>query len=77
MGVLLEQRSVVERAKYHYFLAKTYAKAGDVDHALLYIRKSLEEGFKERDKFSKEPEFAAVRENPEFTKIISAEQKVL
>jgi tetratricopeptide (TPR) repeat protein len=77
MGVLLQERSVDDRAKFHYYLAKTYAKAGDVPHALIYIRKSLEEGFKERDKFKKDPEFSAVRQSPEFDEIFTAEHKVL
>jgi tetratricopeptide (TPR) repeat protein len=77
MGVLLMERSVEDRAKFHYYLARTYAKAGDMQHALIYIRKSLEEGFKEREKFKQDPEFAALRENPEFQQILSAEQKVL
>ena len=77
MGILLQERSVVERAKYHYYLARTYAKAGDVEHTLLYIRKSLEEGFKDRSKFQHDPEFALVRNNPEFKSILSAEQKIL
>ena len=77
MGVLLQERSVDERAKFHYYLAKTFAKAGDVSQALLYIRKALEEGFKERNKFNQDPEFASMRENPEFKQILSAEQKVL
>jgi tetratricopeptide (TPR) repeat protein len=77
MGILLQERTVADRAKYHYYLAKTYAKAGDIEHALIYIRKSLEEGFKERDKFKQEPEFAVVRDNPEFKQILSAEQRVL
>ena len=77
MGVLLQERTVEERAKYHYYLAKTYAKSGDIEHALVYIRKSLEEGFKEPDKFKKDPEFALVRQNPEFDLILSAERRVL
>jgi tetratricopeptide (TPR) repeat protein len=76
-GVLLVERSVDERAKYHYYVARMYAKDGQNERALLYIRKSLEEGFKERDKFQKEPEFAALRENDEFKKLMAAEQKVL
>jgi len=76
-GVLLVERSVDERAKYHYYVARMYAKDGQNERALLYIRKALEEGFKERDKFQKEPEFAALRENDEFKKLMTAEQKVL
>src|SRR5260370_7149645 len=34
-GVLLQERSVEERAKFHYFLAKPYAKAGINDPPLL------------------------------------------
>jgi tetratricopeptide (TPR) repeat protein len=76
-GVLLMERSVDERAKYHYYLAKTYAKAGQTDRALICIRKALEEGFKERDKFQKEPEFASLRDNDDFKKLMVTEQKVL
>ncbi len=76
-GVLLQERSVEERAKFHYTLAKTYAKAGKNELALLYIRKALEEGFKEREKFAQESEFAGLREDPEFKKLMAAEQKVL
>ncbi len=76
-GVLLQERSVEERAKFHYYLAKTYAKAGKNELALLYIRKALEEGFKDKDKFAKEEEFSVVREDPEFKKIMAMEQKTL
>jgi tetratricopeptide (TPR) repeat protein len=77
MGILLQERTVDERAKFHYYLARTYAKAGDVEHTLIYVRKALEEGFKEPDKFKKDPEFQIVRDNPEFQLILSAEHKVL
>lgn len=76
-GVLLQERSVEERAKFHFYLAKTYAKAGAIDRALVYIRKSLEEGFKERDKFQNEPEFAKLQDLPEFKQIMAAEPRVL
>ena len=54
-GTLVQDQSVEERAKYHYYLAKTFAKAGTRDRALQYIRKALEEGFKDREKFLKDP----------------------
>lgn len=76
-GILLQERSVEERAKFHYYLAKTYAKSGRKDLALVYIRKALEEGFKEREKFKEEPEFVGLREDPEFKQIMGLEQKVL
>jgi tetratricopeptide (TPR) repeat protein len=76
-GVMLEERNVEERAKYHYYLAKMYAKSGRNDLALQYLRKALEEGFKEKDKLKKDPEFAALRDLPEFKELMAAEQRVL
>jgi tetratricopeptide (TPR) repeat protein len=76
-GTVLQERSVEERAKYHYYIAKTYAKRGANDLALQYIRKSLEEGFKEREKFLKDPEFASLQENLEFKQILAMEHKTL
>jgi tetratricopeptide (TPR) repeat protein len=76
-GTLLQDQSVEERARFHYYLAKTYAQAGTKDRALLYIRKALEEGFKDRDKFVKEPEFAALQDDPEFKEMMATEQRVL
>ncbi len=76
-GVLLQERSVVERAKFHYYLAKTYAKAGQNERALLYIRKALEEGFNERKKMMEDPEFATLRDLPEFKELLTLEPRVL
>ena len=76
-GTLLQERSTTERAKFHYYLAKTYAKAGMTDRALLYIRKSLEEGFTERKKFMEESEFTSLRALPEFQQIMALEPRVL
>ena len=76
-GSVVQDRSVGDRAKYHYYLAKTYAKKGQNAEAIVYIRKALEEGFKEKKKFAEEPEFAGLRDDPEFKQIMSVEPKVL
>jgi tetratricopeptide (TPR) repeat protein len=76
-GVLVQERSVEERAGYYYILAKTCAKAGLTDRSLQYIRKALESGFKDVDKFKAEPEFSALQENLEFQKILATEYKVI
>lgn len=76
-GVLLQERSVNERAKFHFYLAKTYAKAGHVERALVYMRKALEEGFKERQKFVEEPDFAQLQQNPEFQELLKLQPRVL
>ena len=76
-GTLLQERSVEERAKFHFYLARTYAKAGATERALIYLRKALEEGFKEKDKILGGPEFAGLLQLEEFKQIMAMEQKVL
>jgi tetratricopeptide (TPR) repeat protein len=76
-GTTLQERSVEEFAKFHYYLARTYAKAGQNDRALLYIRKALEEGFKDRKLFMEEPEFAGLRTLQEFKDLMALEPRVL
>jgi len=76
-GSILQERSVKERAKFHFYLAKTYAKAGAYDRALLYMRKALEEGFRDRDKFVNDPDFAGLQENEVFQTLLATEYRVL
>ena len=76
-GVLLQERNVEERAKYHYSLAKLYAKMDRADLALQYLRKALEEGFKERKKLEEDPEFDTMRDTPEFKELLALTPRVL
>lgn len=76
-GVLLEERSVEERGKFHFYLAQMYAKAGRNELAMQYIRKALEEGFKEKKKFEEDPAFAAIKDLPEFKELMASEPRVL
>ena len=76
-GVLLQERSVAERAKFHFYLSRTYAKSGHVERALIYMRKALEEGFKDKNKFREEPEFARLQDLPEFQQLLAMEARVL
>ena len=77
VGSVVRDRSVGDRPTFFYYLAKSYAKAGLNDRALDYIRKALEEGFKERKKFTEEPEFAGLQKDPEFLKLMELQPKVL
>ena len=76
-GVLLQERTVAERARFHFYLAKTYAKAGSKERALLYMRKAIEEGFKERQRFLEEPEFTSLRDLAEFKEIMAMVPRAL
>ena len=76
-GVLLEERNIEERAKFHFHMAKLYAQAGRNELALQYLRKALEEGFKEKKKIEEDPDFQAMRDLPEFKELLALEPRVL
>lgn len=76
-GTILQERSIEERARFHYYLAKVYAETGQIERALESIRKSLEEGFKDKKKYLEEPAFAVVRDLPEFQELMAMEFRVL
>ena len=76
-GVLLQERTVDERARFHYYLAKIYARQGQQERALQYIRKALEEGFADRKKLMQDPEFASLRDLPAFQELLKLEPRVL
>jgi tetratricopeptide (TPR) repeat protein len=76
-GVMLQERSVQDRAKYHYWMAALYAQDGRNDLAIQYLRKALEEGYKERKKLPDDPAFASLRELPEFKELLALEPRVL
>ncbi len=76
-GVLLQERSVQDRAKFHYSMAALYAQDGRNDLALQYLRKALEEGYKERKKLPDDPAFAGLRDLPEFKLLLALEPRVL
>lgn len=77
VGSMVRDRTVGDRPTFYYYLAKSYAKVGLNEQALNYIRKALEEGFKERKKFTDDPEFAGLQKDPEFLKLMELEPKVL
>lgn len=77
VGTELQDRTVADRARFHYELARAYAKAGKNDMALQYLRKSLEEGLKDKEKMTSVPEFAQLRDLPEFKELMTLEPRVL
>jgi len=70
-GELLQEQSVEEMAKFHLFLAKAHAKKGENEQALLYLRKALEEGVKDRNKIPDMPEFATLKTDAAFVELMT------
>jgi tetratricopeptide (TPR) repeat protein len=76
-GTLMQEQDISERATYHLYLAKMYAQNGAPDRALLYLRKALEEGVKDRNKIPSMPEFASLKQNPAFVQLLADNPKPL
>ena len=77
VGTEMQDRTVADRARYHFELARLYAKVGKDELAIQYLRHSFEEGFKDKDKVRKSPEFGSLLENPEFIELMALEPRVL
>jgi tetratricopeptide (TPR) repeat protein len=76
-GTQMQERTVADRARYHFELARLYARLGKDELAIQYLRHSFEEGFKDKDKVRKSPEFAGMLENPEFIEVMALDPRVL
>ena len=48
-----------------------YAQAGDIDHSLEYLRKAMEEGYKDIKKVYTDSEFASLREDKRFSELMA------
>jgi tetratricopeptide (TPR) repeat protein len=76
-GTLMQERTVEERATFHLYLAKMYAQTGANDRAIVYLRKALEEGVKDRKKIPDMPEFISLKSSPAFQQLLAENPKPL
>ena len=77
VGTRMLDRGVADKARYHFEMARMYAASGKNELAIQYLRKALEEGFKEKDKLQQSKEFAALRETQEYKDLMTLEPRVL
>ncbi|HWF11196.1 MAG TPA: tetratricopeptide repeat protein [Bryobacteraceae bacterium] len=77
VGTRMQDRGVADKARYHFEMARMYAGSGKNELALQYLRKALEEGYKEKDQFDQIKEFSTLRETQEFKDLMTLEPRVL
>ena len=70
-GSILQDRSVDDRGKFYYLLAKSFAAAGNVERCLIYLRKAKDEGYKELAAAKNDPVFAAVLKDPAIQEVLA------
>jgi tetratricopeptide (TPR) repeat protein len=70
-GVAAQMARPEDRAHYDYVIAKLYAKSGNPDRSIEYLRKAMEEGYKSIDSVYRDDEFAGIRKDPRFTELMA------
>ena len=77
-GVQAQLPSPEDRARYDYTVARLYAKMGFSDRSLEYLRKAMEEGYKDFFKnVYKDTEFAELRKDKRFTELVTMKPPAL
>jgi tetratricopeptide (TPR) repeat protein len=70
-GSLLQDRSVGDRGRFYFLLAKSFAEAGNLERCLIYLRKAKDEGYKELGAAKSDPAFAAVLKDPAIQEVFA------
>ena len=70
-GSVLQDRSVSDRGRFYFLLAKSFAEAGNFDRSLIYLRKAKEEGFASLNDVKTDPSFSAMLKLSETQEILA------
>jgi tetratricopeptide (TPR) repeat protein len=62
-----------QRVEINYYIAQTFASAGKQEQALVYLRKAMDEGFKDRKRLIEDKDFAVLRTTPQFQELLNQE----
>jgi tetratricopeptide (TPR) repeat protein len=64
-GSVLQDRSVDDRGRFYFMLAKSFAEAGNLERCIIYLRKAKDEGYTVLAAVKADPVFAAYLKVPE------------
>jgi len=76
-GVMAQTTSPEDRAAFSFMVAKMYAQAGDLEHSLEYLRKAMEEGYKNINQVYTDSEFASLRTDKRFTDLMAQKPQAI
>jgi tetratricopeptide (TPR) repeat protein len=77
IGVMAQATSPEDRAAFSFMVAKMYAQAGDLDHSLEYLRKAMEDGYKNMKKVYTDSEFATLRTDKRFEELMAQKPQAI
>jgi tetratricopeptide (TPR) repeat protein len=69
-GSIVQQRAVEDPGLFYFLVAKSYAKAGDIEHCAHFLRMARDEGYKEFRSAQTDPSFARVIKDPQIQEIL-------
>jgi len=76
-GIMAQTSSPEDRAAFSFMVAKMYAQSGDIDRSLEYLRKAMEEGFKNLKEINNDAVFAKLREDPRFAELMAQKPQAI
>jgi tetratricopeptide (TPR) repeat protein len=73
-GSVLQDRSVSDRGRFYFLLAKSFAEAGNFERSLIYLRKAKEGGFASWNEVKSDPSFSAMLKLSETQEILAPKE---
>jgi tetratricopeptide (TPR) repeat protein len=70
-GAIVQQRSTTDPGLFYFFVAKSYALAGDAEHAAHFLKLARDDGYKEFSSCSKDPAFVKVIKDPRVQAVLT------
>lgn len=70
-GSVLQDRSVTDRGRFYYMLAKSFAQAGNLERCIIYLRKAKDEGYTALSAAKTDPDFAVMLKSPAVQEILA------
>ncbi|MBI3483568.1 MAG: tetratricopeptide repeat protein [Acidobacteria bacterium] len=63
-GTILQTSSVEQRAVFYFYMAKTYASLNNAERCAHFLKRAIDEGYKNAAAIEKDPAFASVINDP-------------
>jgi tetratricopeptide (TPR) repeat protein len=63
-GTILQTSSVEQRSVFYFYMAKTYASLGNAERCANFLKRAIDEGYKNIAAIEKDPAFASVINDP-------------
>jgi len=76
-GVQAQLPSPEDRARYDYTVARLYAKMGFSDRSFEYLKRAMEEGYKDFNNVYKDVEFSELRKDKRFVELVATKNPAL